>query len=109
MTPKNSASADARADQQLSVVERVAQTRNFFERRKSDLETLAELQLLSELRYQELQETCGDVFEAASGGEAVLKLIVKTDLDELAVLLREELKAKSIQTPPESHETAPGG
>lgn len=89
--------ADARANQQLSVIERVAQTRNFFERRKSDLETLAELQLLSELRYQELQETCGDVFEAASGGEAVLKLIVKTDLDELAVLLREELKAKSIQ------------
>ncbi|MCY3800624.1 MAG: DNA-directed RNA polymerase subunit beta' [Chloroflexi bacterium] len=89
--------AEARANQENAIKERVAETRAFFERRKSDLGTLAEHQLLSELRYQELMETCGDVFEAASGGEAVLKLILKTDLDELAGELRTELRAKSIQ------------
>ncbi len=89
--------ADARANQERAIEERAAETRDFFERRKSDLGVLDKHQLLSELRYQELMETCGDVFEAASGGEAVLKLILKTDLDELAALLRTELKAKSIQ------------
>ncbi len=89
--------ADARANMDVELEQRVADARSFFERRKADLGTIAEHQLLSELRHQELSETCGDVFEAASGAEAILQLIQKIDLDELAGQMREELNATSIQ------------
>ena len=71
--------------------------RDFFEQRRKDLGTLELHQLLSEPRYQQLTHTCGDVFEAGIGAEAVRDLIANVDLDELAEFLREELEANSIQ------------
>ncbi|MDE2903119.1 MAG: DNA-directed RNA polymerase subunit beta', partial [Chloroflexota bacterium] len=71
--------------------------RDYFEQRRKDLGTLELHQLLSEPRYQQLTHTCGDVFEAGIGAEAVRDLIANVDLDELAEFLREELEANSIQ------------
>ncbi len=71
--------------------------REYYEQRRKDLATLELHQLLSEPRYQQLSHTCGDIFEAGIGAEAVRDLITNVDLDELADFLREELEANSIQ------------
>ena len=75
----------------------IGDTREYFEQRRKDLGTLELHQLLSEPRYQQLTHTCGDVFEAGIGAEAIRDLIASVDLDELAEFLREELEANSIQ------------
>src|SRR3990172_966102 len=89
--------ADRRGEAEASLDENVRAARDFFARRQNDLTSLNLHQLLSEIRYNELRETCGDILEAASGAEAVLRLIQKIDLEELAGVLRQELKANSIQ------------
>ncbi|MDP6508918.1 MAG: DNA-directed RNA polymerase subunit beta' [Chloroflexota bacterium] len=88
---------DQRSRSDETLKERLTEVDEYYERRLIDLETLASRQLLSELRYQELQGTCGDVFKATSGAEAMLELIGQIDLDELAVELRADLGANSIQ------------
>ena len=75
----------------------VNDARDFYDQRRKDLSTLELHQLLSEPRYQQLTHTCGDVFEAGIGAEAILDLIADVDLDELAAELREELNATSKQ------------
>ncbi|MDE2867368.1 MAG: DNA-directed RNA polymerase subunit beta' [Chloroflexota bacterium] len=75
----------------------VNDARDFYEQRRKDLSTLELHQLLSEPRYQQLTHTCGDIFEAGIGAEAILDLIADVNLDELAAELREELNATSKQ------------
>ena len=75
----------------------VNDAREFYEQRRKDLSTLELHQLLSEPRYQQLTHTCGDVFEAGIGAEAILDLIADVNLDDLAAELREELNATSKQ------------
>ena len=75
----------------------VNDARDFYEQRLKDLSTLELHQLLSEPRYQQLTHTCGDVFEAGIGAEAILDLIADVNLDDLAAELREELNATSKQ------------
>ena len=75
----------------------VNDARDFYEQRRKDLSTLELHQLLSEPRYQQLTHTCGDVFEAGIGAEAILDLIADVNLDDLAAELREELNATSKQ------------
>jgi DNA-directed RNA polymerase subunit beta' len=75
----------------------IEDARDYYDQRRKDLGTLELHQLLSEPRYQQLTHTCGDVFEAGIGAEAVRDLITNVDLDELAEFLREELNANSIQ------------
>ena len=75
----------------------IADAKEFFEQRSEDLASLELHQLLSEPRYQQLTRTCGDVFAASIGAEAILYLISRVDLDELAQFLRDELESNSIQ------------
>ena len=75
----------------------IADAREYYEQRREDLGTLELHQLLSEPRYQQLSRTCGDIFEAGIGAEAILDLIRRSDLDSLAEFLREELESNSIQ------------
>ena len=74
-----------------------AGTREFYQQRSDDLTTLELHQLLSEPRYQQLSHTCGEVFRASIGAEAVVELIGNVDLDALAAELREEIESPSIQ------------
>ena len=75
----------------------IAGTREFYQQRADDLTTLELHQLLSEPRYQQLSHTCGEVFGAGIGAEAVVELIGNVDLDALAAELREEIESPSIQ------------
>ena len=75
----------------------IADAKEFYEQRSEDLASLELHQLLSEPRYQQLSRTCGDVFAAGIGAEAILDLIGRVDLDDLAQFLRDELESNSIQ------------
>ncbi len=75
----------------------LADARETYRQRAEDLATLELYQLLSEPRYQQLRVTCGDVFEAGIGAEAVVKMIEEVDLDQLAEQLRAEIESPSIQ------------
>ena len=75
----------------------IAGTREYYQQRAEDLTTLELHQLLSEPRYQQLSHTCGEVFRAGIGAEAVVELIGNVDLDALAAELREEIESPSIQ------------
>ncbi len=75
----------------------IAGAREHYQQRADDLTTLDLHQLLSEPRYQQLSHTCGEVFTAGIGAEAVVELIGNVDLDALAAELREEIESPSIQ------------
>jgi len=52
-------------------------------------------QVLSESEYSSAREKYGDAFEADMGAEAIMELLKKIDLDELAKELKEELETLS--------------
>ena len=52
-------------------------------------------QLLSEEEYWQAREQYGDSFEAGMGAEAVRKLLVNLDLEELSRELREQMRIKA--------------
>jgi len=62
-----------------------------------EIEDLQPFKLLSEGRYQELKEKCGEVFEAGMGAEAVPQMLKKIDLEELRQQLVEEVRSTSGQ------------
>jgi len=63
----------------------------------SELKDLQNGTILTESRYQELYQKYGDVFEAGSGAEAILKLLEEIDLDKMRATLIEETKSSSMQ------------
>ena len=86
----------------------IAGAREHYQQRADDLTTLELHQLLSEPRYQQLSHTCGEVFRAGIGAEAVVELIGNVDLDALAAELREEIESPSIQRAKEGHQAPQG-
>jgi len=64
---------------------------------KSELETLAVHQILSDQQYREYTEKFGKVFRAAIGAQAIRDLLAKIDLAAESFRLREESKSASGQ------------
>ena len=62
-----------------------------------DMEGLAVGGLLTESRFRDLRDSCGDVFEAGMGAESVLELLQNIDLDEMRDRLQEEIRTTSGQ------------
>ncbi len=62
-----------------------------------DMEGLAVGGLLTESRFRDLRDSCGDVFEAGMGAEAVLELMRNIDLDDMRDALQEEIRTTSGQ------------
>ena len=62
-----------------------------------DMEGLAVGGLLTESRFRDLRDSCGDVFEAGMGAEAVLELLRGIDLDDMRDALQEEIRTTSGQ------------
>ena len=62
-----------------------------------DMEGLAVGGLLTESRFRDLRDSCGDVFEAGMGAESVLELLRGIDLDEMRDALQEEIRTTSGQ------------
>ena len=62
-----------------------------------DMEGLAVGGLLTESRFRDLRDSCGEVFEAGMGAEAVLELLRNIDLDEMRDSLQEEIRTTSGQ------------
>ena len=66
-----------------------------------DMEGLAVGGLLTESRFRDLRDSCGDVFEAGMGAESVLELLGGIDLDEMRNALQEEIRTTSGAAPQE--------
>ena len=62
-----------------------------------DMEGLAVGGLLTESRFRDLRDSCGEVFEAGMGAESVLALLENIDLDEMRNRLQEEIRTTSGQ------------
>ena len=62
-----------------------------------DMEGLAVGGLLTESRFRDLRDSCGEVFEAGMGAEAVLELLRGIDLDIMRDELQEEIRTTSGQ------------
>ena len=62
-----------------------------------DMEGLSVGDLLTESRFRDLRDSCGDVFEAGMGAEAVLELLRAIDLDVMRDTLQEEIRTTSGQ------------
>ncbi len=61
------------------------------------IEAIRPLQTLTENEYRELVETCGRVFKAGMGAEAIRERLKAINLDELANELRAETRSSSGQ------------
>ena len=62
-----------------------------------DMEGLSVGDLLTESRFRDLRDNCGDVFEAGMGAGAVLELLQAIDLDVMRDTLQEEIRTTSGQ------------
>ncbi len=62
------------------------------EERQKDLEKLKVMQVLSEKEYQDLAQYYSTAFEAGSGAEAIRKILLNMDIDEMAKELDEAYK-----------------
>ena len=62
-----------------------------------DVEELEEKQLLSEFEFAQAYAKWGNRFVAKTGGEAILALLKKLDLNQEVIELRKELKSSSKQ------------
>ena len=67
------------------------------ETRLEDLEGLTVGQLLTETRFRELRETCGEVFTAGMGAESVLQVLKTLDLDAMREQLKIDIHSTSGQ------------
>ena len=79
------------------VLQEEEQTRSLGEARIKKMESVKRLQTLTDAEYRELQETCGRIFRAGMGAEAVRELLRAINLDELAIHLRGDTHSSSGQ------------
>ena len=62
-----------------------------------EIDNLSPLTLLSESRYRDLKDRCGDVFTAGMGAEAILQYLKEMDLDKERDKLLQEIHTSSGQ------------
>ena len=60
-----------------------------------EIEALQPMQIISEAQYRDLQEIAPDIFKAGMGAEAIYDIVVKIDLDEMAIELRDDIDTTS--------------
>jgi len=65
--------------------------------RIDEVEELHPRMLLIEARYRELKDSCGEVFRAGMGAEAILDIVSNLDLEELRDTLHKEIRSSTGQ------------
>jgi DNA-directed RNA polymerase subunit beta' len=73
--------------------EKTAGLRTEYEPRFDELKGIEVKEFLSESRYRELEERWGHVFKAGMGAEAVLEIVRRMNMDEMARNLRREIRS----------------
>ncbi len=89
------ASGRERASEQATR-QKEALKRDLEDRRKL-LDSIRQMALLTETEYRQLQDEFGPVFTAGMGAEAILEVLKRMDLDEMAKQLRLEMQSSSGQ------------
>jgi DNA-directed RNA polymerase subunit beta' len=89
--------AHERAQLEAKLVSQADQWRAQAEQRKAKIDSLKRLMALTETEYRDYLESCGRIFKAGMGAEAIRELLKNLNLDELAMELRRETQEHSGQ------------
>ncbi|MBI1746823.1 MAG: DNA-directed RNA polymerase subunit beta' [Acidobacteria bacterium] len=84
-------------DMTLRDLERVLYFEAYVVTDPGDIEDIEEKELLNEERYRQLQKDHPGKFKAMMGAEAIRELLKKVDIDELAEVLRRDMKKEGSQ------------
>ncbi len=85
-------------EMQTRVLEKILYFASYVVLDPKDIKILQKGQILSEKDYKEYSEKFGDgSFEVGMGAEAIKKLLLDLDLDDLSIKLKEELKISTGQ------------
>jgi DNA-directed RNA polymerase subunit beta' len=80
-------------DLEAQIDDKTAALRSEYEPRFDELKAIQVKEFLSEARYRELEERWGHVFKAGMGAEAVLEIVRRMNMDEMAKGLRREIRS----------------
>ncbi len=78
---------------QTQINEKTAALGAEYEPRFEELKAIQVKEFLSESRYRELEERWGHVFKAGMGAEAILEIVKRMNMDEMARSLRREIRS----------------
>jgi len=65
--------------------------------KKGEIEGLKKYEVITEEKYRELEEKCGDIFQIGTGAEVILEILKEIDIDKLHQELLGKLQAASGQ------------
>ena len=89
--------AHERAQLETRLASQADQWRAQADQRKAKIDSLKRLMALTETEYRDYLESCGRIFKAGMGAEAIRELLKNLNLDELAMELRRETQEHSGQ------------
>ncbi|MGB8647131.1 MAG: DNA-directed RNA polymerase subunit beta', partial [Anaerolineae bacterium] len=75
------------------IADKTSTLRSEYEPRFDELKSIQVKEFLSEARYRELEEHWGHVFKAGMGAEAVLEIVRRMQMDDMARNLRREIRS----------------
>jgi DNA-directed RNA polymerase subunit beta' len=78
---------------QAQINEKSASLGTEYEPRFEELKAIQVKEFLSESRYRELEERWGHAFKAGMGAEAILEIVKRMNMDEMARNLRREIRS----------------
>ncbi len=80
------------------LAEKEAEIEEEYRPRKAEIEGLKKYEVITEEKYRELEEKCGDIFQIGTGAEAVLEILKEIDVEKLHQELLGKLQAASGQS-----------
>ncbi|MGE5137939.1 MAG: DNA-directed RNA polymerase subunit beta', partial [Rudaea sp.] len=78
---------------EAQIAEKTAALQSEYEPKFDELKSIQVKEFLSEARYRELEERWGHVFKAGMGAEAILKIVERMNMDDMARALRREIRS----------------
>lgn len=84
---------DEASDLQSQIEDKSSALRTEYEPTFDALRQIAIKQFLTESQYRDLQDKWGQVFKAGMGAEAILEIVKRMNMDEMAKALRREIRS----------------
>lgn len=84
---------DEASELQSQIEDKTSALRTEYEPTFDNLRQIAVKQFLTESQYREIQDKWGQVFKAGMGAEAILEIVKRMNMDEMAKSLRREIRS----------------
>lgn len=83
---------------QAKFKEKEAEIEEEYRARKDEIEGLKKYGVVTEEKYRELEDKCGDIFQIGTGAEVILEVLKDIDIDKMHQELLEKLQTASGQS-----------